>query len=86
MDYASEVAPAAAKALRKLDRTTARRIVDAVDALAENPRPDGVKKLRGDDNLWRIRVGQYRILYEIHNDRLLVLVLQVGHRRDVYRR
>jgi mRNA interferase RelE/StbE len=61
------------------------RLVEAADALASNPRPHGVKKLQGDENLWRIRVGAYRIVYEIHDDRLVVLVIRIGDRKDIYR-
>mgnify|MGYP001580816136 FL=1 len=56
-----------------------------MDALAATPRPKGVKKLTGTDDLYRIRVGDYRIVYQIHDDRLIVLVVRIGHRRDVYR-
>ena len=73
------------KALSKLPVDAQRRIIAAVDALGVEPRPQGVVKLAGDDNLWRVRVGEYRIVYEIHDGRLIVLVLRVAHRRDVYR-
>lgn len=77
--------PSADKALRKLPLDVQRRIVAAVDGLAIEPRPHGVVKLAGDENLWRVRVGEYRIVYEIHDGQLIVLVLRVAHRRDVYR-
>jgi mRNA interferase RelE/StbE len=53
--------------------------------LIQNPRPPGVLKMSGADNLWRIRIGDYRVVYEIHDERLIVLVLRVAHRKDVYR-
>ena len=53
---------------------------------AENPRPQGVKKLRDGDNLYRLRVGDYRVIYQIQEKRLIVLVIAVGHRAEVYRR
>ena len=56
-----------------------------MDALAANPRPRGVKKLTGLDDLYRIRVADYRIVYQIQDDRLIVLVVRIGHRKDVYR-
>ncbi len=62
-----------------------RRIAAAIDRLAVDPRPSGVRKLTGADNLWRIRVGDYRIVYEIEDDRLVVLIVRIGHRRDIYR-
>jgi len=71
--------------LRKLPDALQRRIVSEVALLARNPRPKGAVKMAGCDNLWRIRVGDYRVVYEIHDDRLVVLVLRVAHRKDVYR-
>lgn len=62
-----------------------RRVVDAIDALTANPRPPGCVKLAGDESVWRVRVGSYRILYEIHEGRLVVLVIRIAHRREVYR-
>ena len=77
--------PSADRALRKLPRDVQRRIVREAAMLAHEPRPAGVVKLSGDENLWRIRIGDYRVVYEIHEDRLIVLVLRVAHRKDVYR-
>jgi mRNA interferase RelE/StbE len=77
--------PSADRALRRLPGDAQRRIVLAVADLADEPRPPGVVKLVGGENLWRIRVGVYRVVYEIHDDRLVVLVLRVAHRKDVYR-
>jgi mRNA interferase RelE/StbE len=77
--------PSADRALRRLAVDAQRRIVLAVADLADEPRPPGVVKLVGGENLWRIRVGVYRVVYEIHDDRLVVLVLRVAHRKDVYR-
>jgi mRNA interferase RelE/StbE len=59
--------------------------VAEVAALASAPRPAGVVKLAGADNLWRLRIGVYRIVYEIRDDRLTILVLRVAHRKDAYR-
>lgn len=67
----------------RLDRE---RIIRRVQQLAENPRPAGSKKLKGSDNTYRIRQGDYRIIYDVEDDRVLVLVLKVAHRKDVYRR
>ena len=85
MPYRVEWKPSAARAFRKLPRQAQDRIRPRVDALATNPRPEGVKKLEDDDNAWRIRVGEFRILYEIHDVVLVVMVLRVAHRREVYR-
>ena len=61
------------------------RLQIAIDALDENPRPDGVKKLKGKDNQYRIRVGDYRIIYTIEDQELLIVVVQLGARSDVYK-
>lgn len=62
-----------------------RRIQAAIDRLAEEPRPPGVRALKGRPGEMQIRVGDYRVVYTIHDDHLLVLVVEVGHRREVYR-
>jgi mRNA interferase RelE/StbE len=82
MTYRIEVAPAAVRQLRKLDPPARRRIQAAVELLAQEPRPAGARKLVSGDHEWRVRTGDYRIVYEIHDQVLLVLVLAVGHRRD----
>ena len=73
----------AQKQLARITQPDRDRIVAAVWELAEEPRPVGVRKLAGRE-AWRIRVGDYRIIYEIHNLALMVLVISIGHRRDVY--
>ena len=85
MSHRVEVAPAAARQFRKFDHAAKRRIQAAIELLAEQPRPSGAKKLVGGDGQWRVRTGDYRIVYEIHDEVLLVLVVAVGHRRDIYR-
>jgi len=74
----------AQRALSKIPLPHRDRVVDLIRRLAGDPRPHGVKKLSGRD-AWRIRIGNYRVIYEIHDDRLVVLVVRVGHRKDVYR-
>ena len=86
MQYTVIIKPTAVKRLDKLPRPVRRRVLDALDELRANPRPAGCVKLAGDENLWRIRVGDYRVVYEIHDDSLIVLVLRIAHRRDVYRK
>jgi mRNA interferase RelE/StbE len=85
MAYEVLLNPRARRDLKKLQRAAAERVAVAIDGLASDQRPVGVKKLQGDDNLWRIRVGAYRIVYEIHDDRLVVLILRVADRKDIYR-
>lgn len=86
MTYRIEVAPAVVRQMRSLDPAARRRIQAAIELLAEHPRPRGARKLVGGDGEWRVRTGDYRIVYEIHDDVLLVLVVAVGHRRDIYQR
>lgn len=86
MTYRIEVAPAAERQLRKLDPVARRRVQAAIEILAGTPRPPGAEALAGQPSgTLRVRTGDYRIVYEVHDDRLVVLVIRVGHRRDVYR-
>lgn len=85
MNFRIEVSPQAARQLRKLDPAARRRVQAAIELLADDPRPPGAKKLVGGDGEWRVRTGDYRIVYEIRDQVLVVLVLAVGHRREVYR-
>jgi mRNA interferase RelE/StbE len=82
--YRVEYLPAALKELRKFPADLHRRIVSKIDSLADNPRPPGSKKMSGHE-VYRIRVGDYRVIYGIVDDKLLVLVVGIGNRRDVYR-
>jgi mRNA interferase RelE/StbE len=83
--YRLEFTPAANRQFRKLPKQVQARLTSHIDALAQNPRPPGVEKRTGKDS-YRLRVGDYRILYEVQDKVLLVLVVRVGHRREVYRR
>jgi mRNA interferase RelE/StbE len=84
--YTIDFTPAAAREFRKLPRNVQAVLRPAIDALAEEPRPLGVKKLTDtEQGTYRIREGDYRIVYDIDDDVLLVLVVRVGNRRDVYR-
>jgi len=85
MRYEIIIRPTAEKSLDKIPRPVRRRIADELEELRSNPHPAGVIKLAGYENLWRIRVGDYRVVYEIHDDQLVILVLRVAHRKDVYR-
>jgi mRNA interferase RelE/StbE len=77
--------PSARKELNRLDRQVAARILRAVGELTNDPRPPGVTRLTGIDGLWRIRVGDYRIVYEIQDGELIVHIVRVAHRSAVYR-
>jgi mRNA interferase RelE/StbE len=83
--YRIHFAGRAERAFRKLSPEVQRRLDPAILALAANPRPPGCLKFSGPDSLWRIRVGDYRIVYQIQDAVVLILVVNVGHRRDIYR-
>ena len=82
--YRVEVRPAAVRALRKLDPDVRPRIEGAIALLADDPRPPASRPLRGRPG-YRVRVGDYRILYMVQDDVLLIVVVTLGHRRDVCR-
>ncbi|HBH58397.1 MAG TPA: type II toxin-antitoxin system RelE/ParE family toxin [Arthrobacter bacterium] len=83
--YAVEFTAGAAKEIRRLDTGARKRIVASIAGLAADP-PVGCKKLVGEQNAWRVRIADYRILYEIHDEFLTVIVVRVAHRREVYKR
>lgn len=83
--FAVEYDPKALKELAGLDKPITRRILKAVDALSLDPRPSGDRVLVGYPDLWRIRIGDYRVIYTIKDAALVVLVLRVAHRSTVYR-
>ena len=85
MKYRIEVKKSAAKALKKIPKADRKRIVDKIDDLVENPDGPETIKMKGDNPFHRVRVGDYRIVYEIQNDVLLVLIVKIGHRKEIYR-
>ncbi len=85
MPYAITYTPTAARTLKKLDRQIARQIITAIEALQSNPYPQGAIQLKGGAGELRIRTGNYRIIYEVEHGELVILVLKLGHRREVYR-
>lgn len=85
MAYRVEIKQSAQKEIAALPRRDQRRVVAAIEGLAEEPRPSGVRKLSGEDDRYRIRVGEYRVVYEIADKQLIVWVIRVRHRKDVYR-
>jgi len=86
MTYEVALSPAAARQLHKSDPQVRRRVQAAIELLATEPRPPAATQLVGGAGEWRVRTGDYRIVYEIEDERLLVLVLSVGHRRETYQR
>jgi mRNA interferase RelE/StbE len=86
MAYRIEVSPAAARQLKKIDRRVLPQIAEKIDSLAGEPRPRGCEKLSGYDDLYRLRVGDYRIVYGVEDRSVVVAVLRVGNRSEVYQR
>ena len=85
MNYIILIPKAVQKQLDALPNDVYKRIAVKILQLAENPRPDGVVKLKGSDNEYRIRIGDYRVRYEIRDKELIILLLQCKHRKDVYK-
>jgi mRNA interferase RelE/StbE len=85
MTYHIVIANSAKRDLRRLDSALQRRIAIRLQVFKGTPRPTGASKLRGRKDQWRIRVGDYRIIYEIDEDEQLVIVLRIAHRREAYR-
>jgi mRNA interferase RelE/StbE len=83
--YQIEWKKSALRELKRLDRKIIPRVISAVESLSTDPFPSGVRKLQGSDNTYRVRVGQYRIVYEIFQARIVIVILRVRHRKDAYR-
>ena len=86
MKYRIEFKRSAAKVLKKLPKPDRRRIRDKIDSFTDNLPAPATTKMKGDNPFHRVRVGDYRIIYEIHGDILVIMVLKIGHRKEVYRR
>jgi mRNA interferase RelE/StbE len=85
LDYRVELSNHAFRDLKKLDKPVQKRIGQTIDGLEKEPRLPGCQKMEGLENAFRVRVGDYRIIYQVNDKVLLVLVIKAGHRRDVYR-
>lgn len=83
--YAVEFTSAAARQVRKLSRPAQVRVLGAIELLGTDPRLPGARKLAGEATAWRMRVGEYRVIYDVFDRSLIVTVVRVGHRREVYR-
>ena len=86
MIYRIEFKRSAAKALRKIPKRDRKRIRDKIDSLSRSLPEPKTTKMKGDNPFYRIRVGDYRIVYEIQDEILLILVLKIGHRKEIYRK
>ena len=82
--YALDIKPSARKELENLSNALIGRLAPKITGLAADPRPSGCRKLHGYKDLWRIRVGNFRVVYIIDDDRKMVSVTRIAHRRDVY--
>jgi len=85
MPYSIVFKPSAWKTLEHLESTTRKRVFGRIEALATTPFPPGVRKISGEENAYRIRVGDYRVVYDVLHKKVIVLILRIGHRREVYR-
>jgi mRNA interferase RelE/StbE len=85
MAYRIEFTHRACKQFKSLSREVQLRLRPRIESLAKNPRPRGVKKLADSESIYRLRDGDYRVVYQVQDKVLLVLVLKIGHRREVYR-
>ncbi|SHJ81308.1 mRNA interferase RelE/StbE [Tessaracoccus bendigoensis DSM 12906] len=86
MSYRVDFTTAAARQIRKLPKPARDRLLDAIGNLAEDPRPHGARKLVGEQTAWRIRVGDYRVIYDVFDGELTVTIVRAAHRRAVYDR
>jgi len=84
VNYAIDIKPSARRELEKLSDSLIARLLRKIEGLAINPRPPGCRKLRGYKDLWRVRVGEYRVIYIIDDDRKIVSITRIAHRREVY--
>ncbi|MCB0585288.1 MAG: type II toxin-antitoxin system RelE/ParE family toxin [Phaeodactylibacter sp.] len=82
--YQIRIKKSAQKEIKSLPKGMTRKVVNAINSLGDDPRPPGCKKLTGHDNYWRIRVGNYRILYSVHDNILVIEIIAVRHRKDAY--
>ena len=84
-DYAITFARSARRELEALDASILRRVIARIDGLAQEPRLPGSRKLQGEQNLWRIRIGDYRVVYSVDDRHRIVDIVRIRHRREVYR-
>lgn len=85
-NYKIEITATAEKSLKKLPKKDLEKVVEAIQVLAISPFPSGCRKLKGEEDVYRVRQGNYRIIYEVIDSKLVVLVLKIGHRKDMYKK
>ena len=84
-NYKIFISASAEKKLKKIPKNDLVKVIEKIQSLSTDPYPEGCRKLSGEENTYRVRQGTYRIIYEIENKKLIILVLKVGHRKDIYR-
>ena len=84
-NYKIVISSSAEKSLKKIQKKDVKHIVIAIERLAMHPFPVGSRKLSGYEKIFRIRIGKYRVIYEVEGQKLLILILKIGHRKDIYR-
>lgn len=82
--YAIKIEKRAIKALKKIHPVHRDRIISAIDSLSDDPHPPGGRKIQGSEQTWRIRIGDYRVLYDVFEDTLTIWVVRIAHRKDAY--
>ena len=85
-NYKIEITASAEKSLKKIPKKDLEKVVEAIQVLAISPFPSGCRKLKGEEDVYRVRQGNYRIIYEVIENKLIVLVLKIGHRKDIYKK
>ncbi len=86
VNYKIQVSGTAEKVLKKIPKKDIVKVVQAIQQLAINPFPEGCRKLKGEEDIYRVRQGNYRIIYEIEGKKLVILILKIGHRKDIYKK
>lgn len=85
-NYKIEITASAEKSLKKIPKKDLSKIITAIQILSISPFPEGCRKLKGEEDVYRVRQGNYRIIYEIFDQKLIILVLKIGHRKDIYKK
>lgn len=85
-NYKIEISSTAEKTLRKIPKKDLGKVIETIQILSINPYPPGCRKLSGEDGVYRVRQGNYRIIYEVDDQKITIFVLKIGHRSDVYKK
>jgi mRNA interferase RelE/StbE len=83
-NYKISISLSAEKKLKKIPKKDLKKVIEKIQSLSITPFPQGCRKLSGEENIYRVRQGNYRVIYEVENKQLVILILKIGHRKDVY--